>query len=260
MNNLHKLGLKLWSINTDYYLEEAQKLYQEGFFDYIELYIVPETTETIKKWQSVNIPFTLHAPHFTHNVNLAIAEKEEFNKKIFEEVKLFNEELNAQYVVVHSGIEGNIEETTRQLNLINLENMLIENKPYRAPLGEEKLCRGATIQEIKTVLENVKCRFCLDIGHAICSANSFNMEPYNFLKEFNKLNPECYHLSDNFIDSAVDKHLHLGQGNYDFEKIFDIINFDKNIAIETNKVSKINLEDFKNDVNFVKNIFCKLKG
>lgn len=258
-SGLNKLGLKLWSTNTDFYYDEAEKLYHKGVYHYIELYVVPNTLDSIKKWQKLQIPFTLHAPHFAHGVNLADKEKEALNKKIFEEVKLFSKELSAEYIVVHGGIEGDIDETIRQLNIIQLENMLIENKPYRAPLGEKKLCRGATIEEVQKVLDNVHCGFCLDVGHAMCTANSFDINPYQFLSDFNNLNPVCYHLSDNFTDSQVDAHLHFGQGNYDFAKILQIIDNEKNIAIETNKESKISLKDFEKDVYYIENIGKVLK-
>jgi sugar phosphate isomerase/epimerase len=253
-----KLGLKLWSINTDFYFEEAKRLYAEGWFDYIELYVVPSTLETIKKWKTLkselNIPFTLHAPHFIHEVNLANPDKKDFNYKVFQDVDKFREELNSEYVVVHSGIEGQIDETIRQLKTINLDKMLIENKPFIAPLRDNKICRGATIEEIYQVVNEVGCGFCLDVGHAICTANTLKIEPYEFLAQFNELNPTCYHLSDNFIDSEFDKHFHFGQGNYDVKKVFAIINLDKNIAIETNKNSKENLNDFIEDVKWLKNL------
>ena len=44
---MYKKGLKLWSVNTDYYYDEAIRLYSEGVFDYIELYVVPDTLEKI---------------------------------------------------------------------------------------------------------------------------------------------------------------------------------------------------------------------
>jgi len=253
-----KLGLKLWSVNTDFYFEEAKKLYQEGWFDYIELYIVPNTLDTIKKWKTLksefNIPFTLHAPHFIHDVNLANPLKEKFNIEVFNEVAQFNEELDAEYVVVHSGIEGDIDETIRQLKIIKPERMLIENKPFVAPLRDNRICRGATIEEISRVINEVGCGFCLDVGHSICTANTFKTEPYEFLAKFNELKPTCYHLSDNFVDSEIDGHMHFGQGNYDLKKVFDIINLDKNIAIETNKNSKENLDDFIEDVKCLRNL------
>lgn len=253
-----KLGLKLFSLNTDFYLEEAKRLFSDGWFDYIELYVATETVSTIEKWKRLKddlcIPFTLHAPHFMHGVNLANSDKRESNYKIFQEVELFRKELDAEYVVVHGGIEGNIDETINQLKLIKPPKMLIENKPFVAPLADSKICRGATIEEISKIITEIGCGFCLDVGHAICTANSLKTDPYEFLTKFNKLNPTCYHLSDNFVDSVIDKHLHFGQGNYDFKRIFDIINLDKNIAIETNKNSKENLDDFIEDVKCLKNL------
>ena len=59
----YRLGLKLWSVNTDYYYEEAKRLYSEGVFDYIELYVVPNTLDTLPRWKELEIPFIIHAPH-----------------------------------------------------------------------------------------------------------------------------------------------------------------------------------------------------
>lgn len=255
-----KLGLKLWSINTDYYMEEAKILYQQGWFDYIELYVVPKTEENIDMWKNADIPYTLHAPHFVHKINLADKEKESYNLEVFKEVELFRKELNAQYVVVHGGIHGSIGETIRQLKTIssNCENFasnyLIENKPLVAPLDRNLECRGAKFEEIKQVIDEIGCGFCLDIGHAICTANSLKFEQYKYVEKFNALNPTCYHLSDNFIDNEIDGHMHLGKGNYDFKRILGIINQDKNIAIETHKASKISLDDFVEDVKWLKNL------
>lgn len=255
-----KLGLKLWSNNTDNYLKEAKRLYGDGWFDYIELYVMPNTLETIEKWSKLNIPFTLHAPHFVQGVNLSDKTKEESNLEIFKQVNEFFMALNASYIVVHSGMEGTIDEAIRQLKNITshlssvTSHYIIENKPYIAPLKQEMICRGAIFEEIKKVIDETGCGFCLDVGHAICTANSLKIEPFSYLKKFNDLNPACYHLSDNFTDSEIDGHMHLGKGNYDFKKIFEIINADKNIAIETNKISKIDLDDFIEDVKWLKNL------
>lgn len=256
------IGLKLWSNNTDYYFDEAEKLYEQGIYDYIELYVVPGTLPSLDNWKTLNIPFTLHAPHFAHGINLAKKECEKTNFEIFKEVKQFADGLKAEYVVVHSGIDGSIEETARQFkNIIaNLSSLnskyIIENKPYKALPNKMKgeFCRGALVEEIEFVINETGCGFCLDVGHAICSSNTLKENPYEFLKNFNTLNPTCYHLSDNFIDSEFDKHLHFGNGNYDFKKIFDIINADKNIAIETNKENKENLNDFIQDVKWLRNL------
>ncbi len=198
------------------------------------------------------IPFIIHAPHFAHGFNLAKKDKEESNLAIYREVKQFADELDAPHIIFHGGIEGDIEETARQLANFNEPRALIENKPYRAPLGEKKLCRGYSIQEISKIINETGCGLCLDIGHAICSANSLNEEPYNYLKQFNDLAPIMYHISGNIIDSDVDKHLHLCEGNYDYKKIFDIINCDSYISIETNKDFKENLKDYEEDIFYMK--------
>lgn len=249
-----KLGLKLWSINTDFYYKEAKKLYSQGLFDYIELYIVPSTADTIKKWKELSVSFILHAPHFKHKINLSDPNQFHYNKEIFAEVEVFRQELNAEYTIIHSGMNGNIEETIRQLQLIKPKNFLLENKPYIPPLKPEYKCVGSTVYEIQKAITQLSCGLCLDIGHALCTANSLNLEPYNYLSEFQKLNPQLYHLSDGIINSSLDQHLHFEEGNYNIKKIFSIINSNYKISIETKKNSKENLDDFISDINFIRKI------
>lgn len=255
---MQNLGLKLWSINADAYFEEAKKLYENKYFDFIELYVVPETLDKLNKWvelkDSCGIPFNLHAPHFAHNTNLAKKEYEKVNIKTYNEVKEFAKRLKPSYIVVHGGMDGDVKETVRQLKNIELDKMIIENKPYIAPLGERKLCRGASVEEISMIMNEIGCGFCLDVSHAVCAANSFKIDPYEYLKEFNNLNPVCYHLCDGQIESKVDLHLNFGKGNYDLNKIFSIIDERKNIAIETRKSSKENLNDFEKDIIYLRNI------
>lgn len=252
----YKCGLKLWSINTDVYYEEAKKLYSQGVFDYIELYVVPNTLATLSKWKELQIPFIIHAPHFAHGFNLAKKEKEESNFKIYKEVKQFADELNAQYIIFHGGIDGDINETARQLAAFNESRALIENKPYVAlpnKMGGE-FCRGYNIDEIKLVKETAKCGFCLDFGHAICAANSLKKEVYNYCREFLQFKPNMFHLTDlNDITSPYDSHLHLGVGELDFTQIFDTIPNDSYITFETIKNSKEDLNDFIEDMEWLKN-------
>ncbi|MDR3048682.1 MAG: sugar phosphate isomerase/epimerase [Elusimicrobiota bacterium] len=252
---MSKIGLKLWSINTDYYYEEAKRLYRDGWFDYIELYVAPDTLDSLEKWKTLNIPINIHCAHFAHEFNLAKEEYKEKNSYIYLQAKRFADELNSQYIVFHGGLEGHIEQTAKQLKFFNDSRALIENKPYKAfpnKMGG-KVCRGASIEEIKYILDEVKCGFCFDIGHALCAADSFKINRYEYVKSFNELNPVCYHLSDNYIGNELDRHLHLGCGNYDFKTILNIVDKNKYIALETNKDSKENLNDFKKDVECLKN-------
>ena len=254
---MYKLGLKLWSINTDFYYEEAKRLYKEEIYDYIELYIVPNTLDTLSKWKKLNIPFIIHAPHSLHGFNLANKEKKQSNLEIYKEVKQFADELKAKYIIFHGGIDGSVEETARQLASFNEYRALVENKPYVALPNKtgDKFCRGATMEELQYIKKITKCGFCLDVGHAICSANSQNKEPYSFLYEIMSLNPQIFHLSDiTDIKSPYDAHPHLGIGQLDFKQIFDMLENNKYITIETNKDSKESLDDFKKDIQWLKRI------
>lgn len=273
---MYKRGLKLWSCNTDFYYDEAIKLYNHGVFDYIELYIVPETLETLLKWKQLQIPFIIHNAHFAQGFNLAKQEKAERNREIYEQTKQFADELNAKYIIFHGGIDGDIKETAIQLAMFNEPRALIENKPFVAlpnRMGGE-FCRGYNVDEIKQVVDTAGCGFCLDFGHAICAANSlFETTPhpnplphkgqfggareqfvYDYCKDFLQLNPNMYHLTDlDDINSPYDSHLHLGTGQLDFNRIFDMIPQNSYVTFETIKNSKENLNDFIEDMEWLKN-------
>ena len=248
---MSKIGLKLWNVNTDNYLKEAEKIYNQGGYDYIELYVLPGNLDKLEKWKTLKVPFNLHAPHFEHGMNLSKAENYENNLKLYNEVKIYADELNVDYIVFHSGTDGEYKETARQLLKINDKRTVIENKPYRTlPFIKGDFYVGGKVEEIKYIMENAGCRFCLDIGHAISSANCQEIEPYSYIEEFMKLNPYMYHLSDIEITSDMDQHLNYGLGTLDFERLFKIISKNPQITIETNKKSKENLDDFISDAKF----------
>lgn len=254
------LGLKLWSINTDYYLFEAIRLFESKVFDYIELYVVPNSLEHLKKWKiakkNYDIPFIIHCPHFAHGFNLAKAEKRESNFKIYTEVKKFADELDGKFIIFHGGIDGNIDETAKQLASFKERRALIENKPYVAlpnRMGGE-FCRGYNIEEISLVMKEANCGFCFDFGHAICAANSLKKDVYEYCQNFLQLSPDMFHLTDiNDITSPFDSHPHLGTGQLDFNRILKLIPQKTYITCETNKNSKENLNDFITDMEFIKN-------
>jgi sugar phosphate isomerase/epimerase len=250
---MHKFGLKLWSTNTDHYFDEAQRLYAAGVCSYVELYIIPDILDTIGKWKTLGIPINLHCPHYLHGFNLAERNKEESNRGIYDQVKRFADELKSEYIVFHGGVDGNIEETARQLKAFDEPRAVIENKPYKPrPEVGGQMCRGATVEEIEYILGEVGCGFCLDFGHVICSANSQKIDIWKYIEEFNKLSPIVYHLTDNFADQEYDQHLHIGDGNFDVKRILSFIKKNSRITIETKKNSECNLSDFERDVGVLR--------
>lgn len=251
-----RIGLKLWNTNTNDYLPMVQKLYQDKFFDYIELYVLPNHLDKLTQWKTLNIPFGIHATHFQHGMNLSKKEYFESNLKIYEEVKTYADQLKADYIIFHSGTDGDYKETARQLIYINDPRTVIENKPYKTlPFIDGDFYVGGKVEEIKYIMDNVGCKFCLDIGHATSSANAQGIEPYGYIEEFKKLNPYMYHLSDIDTTSDMDAHLNYGQGNLDFEKLNRILKNDICVTIETNKKSKENLEDFILDTIYLRRYF-----
>ncbi len=250
-----KIGLKLWNVNIDDYLPIAYDLFKDKIFDYIELYVVPKHIENILKWKNLPIPYDIHAPHSAHKMNLADKSKRDFNFELYMDTKKYADELNARYIVFHGGIDGSYKEVAKQLKIFNDSRSLIENKPYKVlKFINAKEYIGTKPEEIKYIKENANCGFCLDVGHAICAANSHGVEPYFYIEQFSKLNPQKIHLSDIHIETEYDEHLNFGLGNLDFYRLLPLFKQVKDITIETNKNSTENLNDFIKDVNFIRKV------
>ena len=252
-----KIGLKLWSVNTDAYLSEAERLYADGTFSYIELFVVPGTENTLDAWRRLHdekgVPFIIHNAHAAQGFNLADESAERKNVEIYRETRKFADALGARYVIFHGGVDGSIKETARQLKALEEPRALLENKPL-APIANPfgvKECRGATVEEIGFVLNEVKCGFCLDIGHAVCAANSQSIEPYGYVADLaDMFKPAMFHLSDVAdINSEYDSHLHFKTGQLDIARIKrGVFPDDATVSIETIKDSPIDLNDYVKDV------------
>lgn len=250
-----KIGLKLWNLNTGHYLAAARALFAEGVFDYVELYVVPDHVDTLSAWKELKIPFDVHAPHSAHGMNLANPAARDSNRRLYEETKRFADELDARYIVFHGGTDGSYREVADQLASFGDERTLIENKPMKPlPFVKAKKYVGSTPEEMLYIKQTASCGFCLDIGHAICSANTLKTPPYDFIRGLATLAPNKIHLSDIRIDTEDDEHLNYGRGTVDFEAIGDILRTIGDITIETNKKSKTDLEDFAADALFLRKL------
>ncbi len=233
-----RVGIKQFSDQFEIYKDDLLKYMDK--YDYIELYVYPEGMEYLKKWADLKnkygLNFTIHAPHFSQHVNLADETYFENNKKAYKTVNTFAQELDAEYTVVHGGMDGSVEEIVRQISLLKPYKMRIENKPYVAPRKPDSMiCRGATVEEIKYIMNNYDCGFNLDIGHAFCSAVSQNINQIEYLKQFLDLKPKSYHISDGEYDNRIDIHYHLGDGDYDWSNIFPLLDKNSNWTLETIK-------------------------
>ena len=257
-----RIGLKLWSVNVDAYLREAERLFVDGVFSYIELFVVPGTAETLDAWRRLHVekgvPFIVHNAHAAAGFNLADRAAEARNREIYAQTRTFADALGARYVIFHGGIDGTAEETARQLKALGEPRALLENKPF-VPLPNKvgaKFCRGATAEEIGYVLRETGCGFCLDVGHAVCAAASQGLEPYAHVGELaSRFSPAMFHLSDvSDISSPYDAHLHLGTGILDVSRLKrEVFPPDASISIETVKDSTTDLDDFIQDARYIEN-------
>ena len=70
------------------------------------------------------------------------------------------------------------------------------------------------------------------------------------------LKPSMFHLSDvGDMSSPYDAHPHLGTGELDISRLKrDFLPLNAVVSIETNKDSKENLDDFANDIKWLKTL------
>ena len=248
---MFKIGLKLWS-NNENYVPHAERLYRKKVYDYIELYIIPETYDThVKAWRNLNIPFLIHCTHTIHGFNLAIKEKFRNNLNVFAEVKAFCNALDGKFIILHPGIKGSLEQSIQQINFLNDKRLLVENKPYVSMSGNE--CRGSTYEELQRIISSCNVGFCLDIAHAINAAFHLKVDYLNYINKMLTFNPQVIHISDGEIKERHDSHLNISRGEFNFRNISKIIALSKTalLTIETDR-SGDTLNEFVEDVKKMK--------
>lgn len=251
---MYSLGLKLGSIDTQY-TPEILQYYEQGLFQYIELFAISETfNNTISYWKQFNIPFGIHAPHSAAGLNLANSISRNNNKTKIEESIKFADALNAKYIIFHSGTNGILEETVEQLMPFADERFLIENKPIRGLDGST--CVGCTYEDLRRIIGGIGngCGFCLDFGHAICAANTLKKEPFDFIKELYMLNPRVYHLTDGNFSSDLDSHLHYGEGNFPLKELLATVPDGEMITNEAKRSRSDCIDEFRDDSVFLRNL------
>lgn len=257
-----KLGLKLWSTNTDAYLREAKRLYADGVFDYLELFVVPGSLDQLPQWREFDVPYVIHHAHSAVGFNPANSEAFAGNEKIAAETCLYADALKPRHIIFHAGTNGALSEAARQLAYFKEKyflglDILIENKPLRPLPNVQGVseCRGSNVEELSALIDSLHCGFCLDFGHAVAAANSQHLNPYDFIQTLqNRFHPSMYHLSD-FTDmtSELDAHPHLGTGQLDIPRLIrDILPSEAIVSIETVKDAQDNLEDFCRDVEVLR--------
>lgn len=250
-----KFGLKLWSDNT-YYIELVCELYAKQYFDYIELYAVPDTYQKYAAmWSRLGVPFIMHVPHSAHGFNLADPELVRVNSKLFRETQSFANCLSAPYIIVHAGTLGDRAVIGENLRNLNDKRLLIENKPHKGVHG--KICAGVSPEEIKNYMDLASIGFCFDVSHAVKYAVTLEKDYRDIIEGFLALGPTVMHLGGVNNRTEVDEHLHFSESTCDLKEIVALVRkaHIPFCTLETPKDSKTHLNDFKEEVIFLKQMF-----
>jgi endonuclease IV len=111
------------------------------------------------------------------------------------------------------------------------------------------------VEEIRNIISETCLGFCLDFRHATCYA-AFKRKDYrDVLLSFLEIEPRLFHLSDGYVDSVHDQHLHLGKGNTDLRWVLQREALkDASITIETERNSDQGLGEFVCDVEYVRRL------
>jgi deoxyribonuclease-4 len=242
-----KIGLKLWSSNTDM-ISKAVELISSGIFHYIELMPVPRTEPSL--FQEYDVPYILHVTSEKFNFNIADDKLFDYNMRIIKENIEWTNNLDAKYMILHPGF-GDLNEALAFLSRIDDERIIIENFP-RIGINNEEDLLGYSVNQVE-LLMGEKFGFCLDFGHAVKAAISLKKNYKDFILDLVKLEPNMFHLSDGDLVTEKDQHLNLEEGNYDLNFLMNCVisgkhGHSKHVTLET---PRMNLNSFDEDLDNV---------
>jgi len=245
-------GLKAWSTNLGI-IDTAEKLYDEGDLDYIELFAVPDSFQACANaWKGKRIPFIIHAPHSMSGLNFSKPEMEVANIELAEQSFRWADLIHADTVIFHPGTGGTLQETIRQASKLRDSRMIIENKPRDGLDGS--ICVGSNPEELEMLTGTLGVGFCLDFGHAIEAANSYGEEPIGFVKQFLDLKPLMFHMTDGDYSGKMDRHDAYGKGDFPLDTLLSMVPSGFRLTDEAKRKYPESLDEYLADRNFVRGI------
>lgn len=212
------------------------------FADFIE--ILASDKLKISSLKKFKIPFTVHAPHSWWNVNPADKSLEKHNLKEVKRSQKTADAVKSDIIILHPGAISNkdcsLENSLNFFKKLDDPRIIAENLSLR-----NDICR--TPEDIRIFKEN-NINFCFDFGHAIAIANQNKKNYKRYIRQFIKLKPVYFHISDGHINMTKDQHMNLGDGDYDLKFFKQFIN--KRVVLETDHRSSV--EKYKEQVEFMK--------
>jgi endonuclease IV len=247
-----QFGLKLGVHEKDL-ASVVEILWREKCFDFLELYVPYDVEpESSALWEWYDGVLVLHAPHAAGGFNFAKYEMAAGNAGGVARMEALRERMMPGMVVFHPGLDGEIEDLFRQIADLKCEYpdlhrvMLLENKP-RLGLGGEH-CLGSSPEEMRRILAETGCGFCLDVRHAFAYAAWAGLEWRGVIGGFAEIKPRLWHAADGDVTSHIDSHGHIGEGTMPWEEISEFWNDLSLITIECIKAREKKLKDFLQDI------------
>ena len=236
-----KYWLKLWSINTDLF-EDSIKSIQNWYFDFIELYIIPEKFDfsIYRELKESNIKISFHLPHSAHWFNPI--NKDNNSEEKWNIIKEYINYLNPFQIIMHPEFWEDINILKNRLKYFNEDRIIIENMPMKSSIINNMNFFWYNIEQIKQIKE-FSPNFCFDFAKAKSSALSQWLNIIDFSNDLiDLMNPNYFHISWFLENTEVDEH-------------FDLWEWDKNLM----KFIKDKLVDISDKKNIYIVFECKKK-
>ncbi|MFA6888352.1 MAG: TIM barrel protein [Candidatus Woesearchaeota archaeon] len=215
--------------------------------DFIEIMAVEGKKYAFLK--NDNKPIIIHMEHDSFGINFANPNKKQKNIKAVQWAVRLANKFHAKKIIIHTGhIEHNkctIQEIIRQLRPIWDSRMIFENLIY---IGHKQYMYNYNAKQLKYLTNLFKTGICLDISHAVITAEELKQKPETILKELCTLPIYHIHVCDGFLEIPEDKHLHIGEGNFPLKQYLKLLPKNIDVTLETGK----NPKKWKNDAQFVK--------
>lgn len=244
-----KFGIKIWSTNKGL-IEIARSHFLRGEIDFIELSAKMGSFDEKIISLIKGIPSIIHCDNT--NINFAKKEFYEGNVAAIKEAQKFADFLDAEYIIIHPGYDGDIANVNSLLDESKDKRFCIENMP--GITFDTKLpCMGRTYEELKKIKVN---NYCLDFNHAIKAAITLGIDPFENIKGLLKFGPILFHVCDGRLDNDYDEHLDIGRGKYDFRRIVDLISEKEGfMSLETPKTDFSSLSNDLINIRKIKRYF-----
>ncbi|MBN2881029.1 TIM barrel protein [Candidatus Woesearchaeota archaeon] len=244
-----KLGIKIWSSNVNLF-EEARLAFEQKKFNFIELTAIINTFDTVPKEIIKGIPIIIHCDNA--NVDFSNEKNNEANIKAIKECIKFADYYNSDKIIFHPGYSDSYENVNSLLNKTNDNRFYKENMPGKT-ISLTSFCIGRTLEELNRIQTK---NFCLDVAHAIKAARTLNLDYLQLITDLLKLKPSIVHISDGYLNSELDEHLNIGDGEFNLSELIKLLPTECLITSETPKLNGLE-NDLKN-VSRIKQIIKEL--